>query len=511
MPTLFPGITRTCVLVALVSGCAANPSTRPVGESNRTAATRLAPIPPSQRGDQTASVSVPAEETPVKLVEFQDSKGAETTLIGPPSEILPAPTEVIRWNTEKSADIGADNYDLPTLLSLASSNNPTLQQANLHISASLAQAQQAGLYPNPLLAYVGENIGNEGTAGEFQGAAFQQRFVTANKLELSRNKYLQRAKVAEHLAVMQQFKVCNDVRLHYINTLAAQSLLELHREMLKTAEDRLVTAKESFNLGQANKVEIHQATAELRRHQLDVFAAENRVRKAFFDLSAVVGIELAQRPIVGGLTSNCDLIDFDGACGRLLRESPELLAAYAKLQADHLTVYREQVQWVPDIVVSGGPGYNFTSQDTVASLRVQIEVPLFDRNQGTIRQAEADQGRQRFEVRRIEMTLRRRLSAEYDRYITALQKVVNYDGVVLPEMKQAYEQVLESYRDNRQDWPRVLDVHTQYTMRRIEQIENLHQLCSSEILIEGFLLKDGLDAALNPTPPGHIDSTPKPR
>jgi len=489
----------------LTAGCATSPTTRIAMQNDATL------IPASQAGDETASVSISREETSIKLVDFQESEVADTTLIGPASEIIPPPTKVIRWNTGESANSGADSYDLKTLLALASRNNPTLQQANMHISANLAQAQQAGLYPNPMLAYVGENIGTEGTAGEFQGAEIQQRFVTANKLELSRNKYLQRGKVAEHLAVMQQYKVCNDVRLQHINTLAAQSLLALRREMLKTAEDRLVTARELHNLGQANKVDIHQATADLRRHQLDVLTAENRVRKAFLDLSAVVGVELAQRPITGSLISTGELIDFDGAYGRLLRESPELLAAHGKLRADHITVHREQVEWVPDIVVSGGPGYNFAAEDAVANVKVQVEVPLFDRNQGTIRQAEADQSRQRLEVRRIEMTLRRRLSEEYDRYITALQKVVNYEEVVLPEMKQAYEQVLESYRDDRQDWPHVLDIHTQYTMRRMEQIENLHQLCSAEILIDGFLLRDGLDAASNPTPPGHIDSIPKPR
>lgn len=489
----------------LIAGCATSPTTRVATQNEST------PIPPSPTADGKASVSISSEEAPIQQVESQKSDVADTTLIGPASEIVPPPAEIIHWNTGESADMGVDSYDLPMLLALASSNNPTLQQANLHISANLAQAQQAGLYPNPMLAYVGENIGVKGTAGEFQGAEIQQRFVTANKLELSRNKYLQRAKVAEHLAVMQQFKVCNDVRLHYINTLAAQSLLELQQEMLKTAEDRLVTAKELHNLGQANKVDVHQATADLRRHQLDVLAAENRVRKAFLDLSAVVGVELAQRPLIGSLTSGCELLDFDAVYCRLLKESPELLAAHAKLRADHITLHREQVEWVPDIVVAGASGYNYEARDSVANAMVRIEVPLFDRNQGTIKQAEADQSRQGFEVRRIEMTLRRRLATEYDRYITALQKVVNYNEVVLPEMKQAYEQVLKSYRDDRQNWSDVLTIHTQYTMRRMEQIENLHQLCSAEILIDGFLLRDGLDAAQNPTPPGHIDSTPKPR
>lgn len=448
----------------------------------------------------------------IELVQFEANKEKGADLRAAPSELIPEPKVVLDWQLTSTDEAATgEPYDLPTLLDLASASNPTLQQANLQISATLAQAQQAGLYPNPSLTYLGENIGVEGTAGEFQGAELEQRFVTAGKLELSRNKYLQRAEVAEHFAVMQQFKVCNDVKLHFIAGLEAQSLLELQQELLKTAEDRLVMVKELHNLGQANEVDIRKANADLRRHQLQLLSAENRVRQTFLDLTSVVGIELAYRPLNGTLDKDCRLIQFDEACNRLITESPEILAAYSKLQEDHLTVHREQVEWVPDIVVSGGSGYNFEARDEVANAMVRIELPLYDRNQGTILQAQNDEQRQRLEIRRVEMTLRHRLAAEYDRYLTALQKVENYRETVLPELRSAYEQSLKSYREDRQEWPEVLDTHTEYTTRRIEHVHNLRELSSAEVLITGFLLKGGLDAAPSPTPPGHIDSTPKPR
>ncbi|HCS50528.1 TolC family protein [Rubinisphaera sp.] len=417
-----------------------------------------------------------------------------------------------RWG--RAADLEKSKrkaYDLEMLLGLASQNNPTIRQARLQISGTLAQAQQAGFYPNPTLAYLAENINSGGTPGEFQGAELEQRIVTADKLALSRNKYLQRAKVAEHLAVAQQFKVCNDVRIHFIQTLAAQDILALRHEMLKTAQDQMVTTKELFNLGQANQVDLRKAVADLRRHQLDVLAAENKVRQQFYTLTSLVGVELVPGRLEGSLETHCGMIDFDSAYATVLVESPELLAAYAKLKEDHITVHRENVEWVPDIVVSGGSGYNFESQDPVANFSVRLEVPLYERNQGTIRQAQADEHRQRQEIRRIEMLLRMKLSEQYDTYITALQKVETYNETILPESKKAYEQSLISYKNNREEWPVVLNDHREYTMRRMEQIDNHLKKRSAEILINGYLLNGGLDAAPSPTPPGHIDSTPKPR
>jgi len=457
-------------------------------------------------------VPAPEKAEEIELAQFTAAEDEKVELLEEPSELLPGPNPALRWHEHADYDSGAcESYSLEMLLGLAMGNNPTLRQARLQISATLAQAQQAGLYPNPTLAYLGENINSGGTPGEFQGMELEQRFVTADKLQLSRNKYLQRAKVAEHLAVMQQFKVCNDVKLHYIATLEAQMQLELEKEMLKTFEDRLVTAKELYNLGQANEVDVRRTLADLRRQQLDVLQAENRVRRMFLELTSVVGVELVYRPLDGRLEPPRDIIEFEQAYARILSESPEILAAYSKLKEDHITVHRELVEWVPDIVIAGGSGYNFESEDAVANVRVQIEVPLYDRNQGTIRQARDDEQRQRSEIRRTELTLRQNLATEYERYFTALQRVENYQTTVLPEMRAAYEQALQSYREDRQDWPDVLDTHSEYTTRRLEYVQDLKELRSAEVLITGFLLRNGLEAAPNPTPPGHIDSTPNPR
>ncbi len=418
----------------------------------------------------------------------------------------------LRWNSpQTTVTEESPSYDLQSLLDLAGQSNPTLIQAKMQISGELAKALQAGLYPNPNLSYVADNIGVEGTAGEFHGAVVQQRFVTANKLELSRSKYLQRAKVAEHLAVAQQFRVCNDVRVSYVNVLAAQRIVDLREELLKTAEDHLVTTKEMYNEGQANQVDVHQAVADYRREQLQVLEAENHVCQEFIRLTSLIGLELSPGMMEGELESTRELIDFDNAYGRILTCSPEILAAYAKLQEDNITIQRESVQWVPDLVISGGSGYDFETRDPVAQFKIQIEVPLYDRNQGTVRQAQADWTRQKAEIRRTELDLRMRLAEQYDTYISNLQQAVSYEETVLPESRAAYETSLKSYRVDREDWPEVLRDHREYTMRRIEQVANLRNVRTAEVLIGGYLLENGLQAPSNPTPRGHIDSVPKPR
>ncbi|MEW4453461.1 TolC family protein [Bremerella sp. JC817] len=433
-------------------------------------------------------------------------------LTSPPDVGLATAAPGVRWNAlDMHADVAPSQHSLAGLLELASRNNPTILQAQYQITGQLAKAQQAGLYPNPMLAYVAENIGVEGTAGEWQGGEIEQRFVTGHKLQISRDKYLQRAKVAEHLAVAQQYRVCNDVRVHYFKTLAAQRILDLQRELLKTSEDHLTTTREMFNAGQANQVDLHRANAQLRRQQLAVLQAENRIRREFLQLGSLVGVELAQLPLEGNLESGSDLIDFDLSSERILSQSPEILAAHSKLREDQITLNRESVEWVPDIIVAGGVGRNFESQDTTGAMSVRMELPIFDRNQGTIRQAQADYVRQQKEIRRTEMDLKMRLAQQYEAYLSAAQHVLTYEELVLPELKQAYANSLQSYKEDRVAWPAVLMAYENYTQRRIEYIDHLLQRRTSEIMLNGFLLHGGLNAASSPTPTGHIDATPKPR
>ncbi len=405
----------------------------------------------------------------------------------------------------------APAYTLDSVLAIAVAHNPTVRQAGLQISAETAKALQAGLYPNPLLMYVGEKINSDGSAGEFQGFELQQRFVTGGKLQLSRLKYRQRAHVAEHLAIAQQYRVSNDVQRHFYMALAAMERVTLQNELLKTAEDVAVTSRELFNQGQATLPDVRKANVQLQHQRLEVLNAENEYQEAFRKLTSVIGCPMEMGSITGLLRPEVALPDFETRYAELIASSPEVLAAKAKLAADYTTVQRESVQWIPDIVVQAGPGYNFSNNDPVYNASVRLELPVFDRNQGTIMQAQRDLQRQQEEIRRTELDLRARLAMAYRMYATALQHAIQYEQVFIPERKAAYTELLQSYQDNRVNWEDVLQSQQEFFTARLEQISQFRDVRVQEVMINGFLLEGGLKAAKNPTPEGHIDAVPKPR
>src|SRR5205085_285501 len=91
--------------------------------------------------------------------------------------------------------------------------NPTLRQAAAQVDATMSRSFQAGLYPNPTVGYVQEQIGSlgevtptasgittrgRGTPGELVGGFVQQEIITGGKLRLSRAKFAARR---DHMAL----------------------------------------------------------------------------------------------------------------------------------------------------------------------------------------------------------------------------------------------------------------------------------------------------------------------
>lgn len=71
-----------------------------------------------------------------------------------------------------------------------------------------------------------------------------------------------------------------------------------------------------------------------------------------------------------------------------------------------------------------------------------IALPVLDRNQGTIRQAQLNNSRQQDETRRTELLLQQQLANVYQQHFTALQIATEYDRVIIPEAELAYQELL---------------------------------------------------------------------
>lgn len=422
--------------------------------------------------------------------------------------LLPAPDDVVNGAQIEHHVV----MSLETLEEMALSNNPTLTQAMAQVEAASGAAYQAGLYPNPVVGYASDQIGIAGTAGELQGAYVSQEFVTAGKLQLSRAKWSQAACIAETNLSAQYERVLNDVRIHFYKTLAAQRHVELQKQLVANASDNVQTHKEMLNIGQTNMAGLLQSEVSLSQNQLNLQMSENNLERSWRDLMAMVGTpDITRSTLHGSLEPTDEKLDWDSAFHHLLQNSPELIAAGEKIHHDEITVERERVQPIPNILVDVDFGHNFETDNSVAGVTAGIALPIFDNNSGTIDQAQADLNRSRADVKRLELTLSMKLAEKYRDYQTAWQHIQAYQGDMLPKAKQVHDMLHASYIKRRAAWPDVLMAQRRYLELQQHYTDALLEYRETDIVIRGMLLTGGLTEPPAPLSGGHIDAVPKPR
>ncbi len=489
-------------VVFMFTGCATSPS-RGLSSMQRTAppdTTRQVTYQnTSDSRQETAAETVAVTATRTQLVAHQE----EVPTPHSHSDLMVPPAAMPEEDTALT---------LQDLEGIALANNPTLVQANAQFRGEQGAAYQAGLPFNPVIGYTGEQIGVNGTAGELQGGFVAQEIVTGGKLRLSRAKWAQRARIAATNARAQQQRVLNDVQTQFYRTLAAQRVVEIHRKLVANGEDNIQTHREMLNLGQTTASAVLQAEVELRRDQLNLKDAENDLQQAWRTLVALVGCpQLTPTRLEDSLSTTQEPLGYELALWQLLCSSPELVAARQKIRHDQIQLEREQVEPIPNILVDARVGRNFEAGDTTAGVSIGLPIPLFDRNQGTIQQAQADLTRGQAEARRLELELQTRLAAEYRSYLSAWQRVEEYQATMLPKSIEATELLRKSYQERRAPWVDVLASQRLQMTLEAEYVESLKTYHQADIAIRGMLLSGGLTEAPAAIGGGHIDATPKPR
>ena len=495
-------VTSVILFAFVFSGCATSPS-RGIVRAKRESpnatrrVVRTSNSPDSIRNPVSGTAAIAAAQT--QLVSHQE----EVSQTHEHAEPTVPPVVTVE---------GHAKLTLEHLESMAMVNNPTLVQANAQFQGEQGAAYQAGLPFNPVIGYTAEQIGVKGTAGETQGGYVAQEIVTGGKLRLSRAKWAQRAQIAATISQAQQQRVLNDVRAQFYRTLAAQRVVEIHRRFVANGEDNVQTHKEMLNLGQTTASAVLQAEVELRRDQLKLKDAENDVQQAWRTLVALAGVpQLSPLMLEDNLITMQEPLDYDSALGQLISNSPELVAACQKIRHDEIQLERERVQPIPNILVGASVGRNFEAGGTTAGVNVGLPIPFFDQNRGTIQQAQADLNRAHADARRLELELQTRLAAQYRTYVSAWQRVEEYQATMLPKAEEASQLLRKSYQDRRAPWVDVLAADRMQMTLETEFVESLKTYRESDIAIRGMLLTGGLTEPPTSVGSGHIDATPKPR
>ena len=396
---------------------------------------------------------------------------------------------------------GGPALSLEQLEQMAMQSNPTLAQAQSEVRVAAGRAKQAGLYPNPTVGYDSDEFRGGFVNGGQQGFFVQQEIVLGGKLGLSRRVFEEERKQAEVERDEQRLRVQNGVRLLFYQALVAQETVQLRSSLVALANDAVSTAKQLFNVGQADQPDVLQAEVEVDQETLALVAAQQNQRRAWTELAAAVGRpELPLSRLQGNLEEVVE-VNPDQWLQTLLKESPAVKIAALGIQRAQAQLARARREPIPNLQLRGGARNNLELIEPLGRpigwegfAEVGVQLPIFNRNQGNVEVAKADVERAKREQRRVELLLRQRSAMLFQNYLIAQDAVQRYRTQMIPRAEQAYKLYLQKYSQMTAAYPQVLVSQRTLFQLQTDYIAALEALWTNSIVLRGFLLSDPLEA-----------------
>ena len=437
----------------------------------------------------------------------QTTNSAMQDMPGMQHRIQPLPPpEMPKLRNKPEAATGAVLH-LEDLEERALKNNPTLRQASASVDTANGWRSQAGLLPNPIVGYTGEEIRGGSFRGGEQGFFVQQNIVLGGKLGLDKKVFDHEISQARAEVEEQRARILSNVRMLFYQALAAQDTVAMRRELADIMQQNAIYSRQLFNAGQKNETEVLEDEIKAGQADLDVIASEGSRWRAMAALAAVAGdLSVREASLDGNLEQDAPRVDETQLMTSLLRDSPAIRIAEAGVARAEAAVARDRRESIPDLFFRGGFQQNrelleSTGQPVGAQgfAEVGVELKLFNRNQGNVRASEADLDRARQEVKRVQLVLRERSASFLENYRTARALADRYRAQLLPRAQRAYQLIYERYGLMQASYPQVLASRELLYRLEADYISSLGRMWSSSVALENFLLTDGLEAPSRPS------------
>lgn len=466
------------VLLMIVVGCASGP------------------FPPSSETEWLRGFgNVPAApkacsttQNKLQKTQLEKARFEERAPVG--SDPSPSIDDVKMGHWEEKANSGP--LSLNDLETIAFQHNPTLSMAAARIESAQGQKVQSGLCPNPTIGYHATEVGANGTSGA-QGGFVRQRIITAGKLGLSESA-AEREVAATHFEFhAQEQRVLNDVRMRFYEALVAQRRVEVVEELVKIGENLVNATQTLLQEGQVPENDLLQAEIRAEEARILYENARNERLEAWRRLAAVIGQpQLPPSALEGTIETELPTFTWDDCYGQVLASHPEVNAARSRVERTLIAIKRAKREPIPNVDVFVSVRHLDMTDDEIANILAEVPLPIFNRNQGNIRTAEAEWIAARNEVHRVELDLQDRFAMTFRQYANAKQQAERYAQTIIPRAKRSLKLVTEGYEKGQVEYLTLLTGQETYLRAELAHLNAQEEAIIATTLLEGQLLSGSL-------------------
>jgi cobalt-zinc-cadmium efflux system outer membrane protein len=288
---------------------------------------------------------------------------------------------------------GPVRITLDDAIQMALAHNHGLLAARTTIQQSEAEETTANLRPNPVL------LGDAQFLPIFNANQFDSNYLdNSAQFDLGVSYLFERGKKRQHrleaakdVTAVTRSQVADNERSltfqvasQFVNVQLAESTLELAQEDLKSFQNTVDISQERYRAGDIGLDDLLKIKLQLLQFQSDASQAELAKVQALSDLRQLLGYESvsADYDVAGTLDYQPVHANLEDLQAKALSTRPDLRAAQQGVTAANGQYELAKADGKRDVTAQ--INYTHIADLSTASLFGQIQIPIFDRNQGEI-------------------------------------------------------------------------------------------------------------------------------
>jgi cobalt-zinc-cadmium efflux system outer membrane protein len=315
-----------------------------------------------------------------------------------------------------------ESLTLDQALEMAENLQPQIAEAKAMVEAAEGRARQAGAFPNPEAIVGAQQLplsGNgpnekEYVAGVGQAVPLSGRLSKARQAEL-----LDREVRARGLEVKRR-DIRKRVHSAFATALYQEKAYQAQGEIQRNAEKAVATTQARVEAGDAVKEDVARVEMELARARVELRRTESLREQALVGLASAMGdAQVAVRSLSGALDATFEIPTLESLAANLAA-MPENAQAEADVRARNARVDAAKAERIPDVRVELLYHRLEASQQNTIDVGLSVPLPLFNRNQGKLREARAEVAAAEARSRMTHNELTTRLRESYLQLTSAL-------------------------------------------------------------------------------------------
>ena len=368
-------------------------------------------------------------------------------------------------------------------------NHPQLAGYPLEFQAIEGRVVQASLRPNPELSVDVENVW-----GDLPGTSLSETtYGISQLLELGKRSARIRKAEAEREVIRRESEIARlnvvaDVKRAFINFLSARKKHELNREAHGIASLLANAVSDRVAAGAVSPIEETRAKVTLAVSSADLERSAREVETARRELAASMGESTPSfDSLSGDLEEDLSVPAGDNAAAHIAA-TPDVTRWVAEVERRSAVLNAERTLTIPDVTLKGGLKRFRETSETTFVLGFAVPLPLFNRNQGAIREAEAQRAKAHTERKATEVLLHSQVGQRRAALAAAAREASLLRQDALSGARSAYEAVNEGYRLGKFRYLDVLDAGKALVETRLRYLDALTALNLARVDLDRLLV-----------------------